>query len=105
MEITRPNWVWTMDITYMPMASGFVYLAVVLELGDPTKVRSSRRDPHRHARQHRHLRQLDGKVAWRNDVFVERLWRSIKIRGGVAAGLRQRQRRAQFDRALSQYLH
>ena len=31
MEITRPNQVWAMDITYIPMASGFVYLAVVLD--------------------------------------------------------------------------
>jgi len=28
--ITRPNQVWAMDITYIPMARGFVYLAVVL---------------------------------------------------------------------------
>ena len=26
-EITRPNQVWAMDITYIPMARGFVYLA------------------------------------------------------------------------------
>jgi putative transposase len=31
MEITRPNQVWAMDITYTPMARGFVYLAVVLD--------------------------------------------------------------------------
>jgi transposase InsO family protein len=30
-EITRPSQVWAMDITYIPMARGFVYLAVVLE--------------------------------------------------------------------------
>jgi putative transposase len=30
-EITRPNQVWAMDITYIPMARGFVYLAVVLD--------------------------------------------------------------------------
>ncbi|MET4328646.1 transposase InsO family protein [Bradyrhizobium sp. i1.15.2] len=30
MEITRPNQVWAMDITYIPMARGFVYLAAVL---------------------------------------------------------------------------
>src|SRR6267154_5258550 len=30
-EITRPNQVWAMDITYVPMAHGFVYLAVVLD--------------------------------------------------------------------------
>ncbi len=31
MEITRPNQVWAMDITYIPMARGSVYLAVVLD--------------------------------------------------------------------------
>ncbi|MHC2581721.1 transposase InsO family protein [Bradyrhizobium diazoefficiens] len=31
MEITRPNQVWAMDITYIPMASGFVYLAAELD--------------------------------------------------------------------------
>src|ERR1700746_3304269 len=30
-EITRPNQVWAMDITYIAMARGFVYLAVVLD--------------------------------------------------------------------------
>ena len=31
LEIVRPNQVWAMDITYIPMARGFVYLAVVLD--------------------------------------------------------------------------
>ena len=31
LEITRPNQVWAMDITYIPMARGFVYLTVVLD--------------------------------------------------------------------------
>jgi putative transposase len=31
MGIVRPNQVWAMDITYIPMARGFVYLAVVLD--------------------------------------------------------------------------
>ena len=31
MAITRPNHVWAMDITYIPMARGFVYLAAVLD--------------------------------------------------------------------------
>src|SRR5512139_3497809 len=31
MEVTRPNQVWAMDITYIPMERGFVYLAVVLD--------------------------------------------------------------------------
>ena len=32
LEITRPNQVWAMDITYIPMAKGFVYLAVVTSI-------------------------------------------------------------------------
>jgi transposase InsO family protein len=28
---TRPNQVWAMDITYIPMARGFVYLAAVVD--------------------------------------------------------------------------
>ena len=31
MAVTRPNQMWAMDITYIPMARGFVYLAVVLD--------------------------------------------------------------------------
>ena len=30
LAITRPNQAWAMDITYIPMARGFVYLAAVL---------------------------------------------------------------------------
>ena len=29
--ITRPNQVWAMDITYIPMARGFIYLAAVVD--------------------------------------------------------------------------
>ena len=31
MEVVRPNQVWAMDITYIPMARGFVYLTVVMD--------------------------------------------------------------------------
>ncbi len=31
MTIDRPNQVWAMDITYVPMAQGFLYLAAVLD--------------------------------------------------------------------------
>ncbi len=31
-EVTAPNQVWVTDLTYLPTASGFVYLAVVLDL-------------------------------------------------------------------------
>ena len=31
LPITRPNQVWAMDITYIPMARGFIYIAAVLD--------------------------------------------------------------------------
>jgi putative transposase len=31
LQVTRPNHVWAMDITYIPMARGFVYLAAVVD--------------------------------------------------------------------------
>lgn len=102
-----------MDITYIPMACGFVYLAVVLDwfsrrvlswrVSITMESRILRRDAgghsrllwqagnfqhrpmpavhgrrvHRRARQSRH-RSMDGRGAWRDNVFVERLWRSVK---------------------------
>ena len=30
-SVTRPNQVWAMDISYIPMARGFVYLAAVID--------------------------------------------------------------------------
>ena len=32
LSVARPNQVWAMDITYIPMARGFVYLAVAIDL-------------------------------------------------------------------------
>src|ERR1700738_328895 len=49
MEITRPNQVWAMDITYIPMERGFVYLAAGLG-GATRRVLSWRlSDAHRNA--------------------------------------------------------
>jgi putative transposase len=31
LPVTRPNQVWAMDITYIPRARGFIYLAAVLD--------------------------------------------------------------------------
>ncbi len=31
LKIEKPNHVWAMDITYIPMARGFVYLAAVVD--------------------------------------------------------------------------
>jgi putative transposase len=32
MEITRPNQVWAIDITYIPMAKGFMYLTAIIDV-------------------------------------------------------------------------
>jgi putative transposase len=37
--ITRPNEVWAMDITYIPMSRGFVYLAMVMDWASRRVVR------------------------------------------------------------------
>lgn len=114
MTITRPNHVWAMDITYIPMARGFVYLAVVLDWAT-RRVLSWRLSITMEAAfcvatledaLARHGKpdifntdqgsqftgsaftgvlanngiaiSMDGKGAWRDNVFVERLWRSVK---------------------------
>ena len=112
--ITQPNQVWAMDITYIPMARGFVYLAAVLDWAT-RRVLSWRLSITMEASfcvealeealakydkpeifntdqgsqftgaaftgvLHRNdiAISMDGKGAWRDNVFVERLWRSIK---------------------------
>ena len=44
---------------------------------------------------------MDGKGAWRDNVFVERLWRSVKYEEVYLQGLRQRRRGARLDRPVS----
>jgi putative transposase len=114
MEITRPNQVWAMDITYIPMASGFVYLAVVLDWAtrrvlswrlsitmeaafcvetlEDALARHGKPEIFNTDQGSQFTGQaftgvladngiaisMDGKGAWRDNVFVERLWRSIK---------------------------
>ncbi len=113
-EITRPNQVWAMDITYIPMARGFVYLAVVLDWfsrrvlswrlsitmetafcnealqdaivrhGKPEIVNTDQGSQFTAQAFTGVLADndiaisMDGKGAWRDNVFVERLWRSVK---------------------------
>jgi putative transposase len=114
LAITRPNQVWAMDITYIPMAKGFVYLAVVLDwfsrrvlswrvsitmeaafcietlrealakYGKPDIFNTDQGSQftceaftevlHKNDIQI----SMDGKGAWRDNVFVERLWRTVK---------------------------
>jgi putative transposase len=113
-EITRPNQAWAMDITYIPMARGFVYLAVVLDwfsrrvlawrvsitMEASFCVETLEEALAKHGKPdifntdqgsqftcpaftgvlatHAIRISMDGKGAWRDNVFVERLWRSVK---------------------------
>jgi putative transposase len=113
-EIARPNQVWAMDITYIPMARGFVYLAVVLDWfsrrvlswrvsitmeaafcvetledalarhGKPEIFNTDQGSQFTGAAftgvliKNGIAISMDGKGAWRDNVFVERLWRSVK---------------------------
>ena len=114
LAITRPNQVWAMDITYIPMARGFVYLAVVLDWASRRVltwrlsitmeaafcVEALRDALAEHGKpeifntdqgsqftgeaftsvliENGIAISMDGKGAWRDNVFVERLWRSVK---------------------------
>ncbi|PYF03659.1 integrase-like protein [Rhodopseudomonas faecalis] len=87
-----------MDITYIPMARGFVYLAVVLDratrrvlswrlsitMEGAFCVETLQDALARHGKpdifntDQGIAISMDGKGAWRDNVFVERLWRSVK---------------------------
>jgi len=112
--VERANQAWALDITYIPMARGWVYLVAVLDwasrrvlahrvsitmeaqfcvealneailrYGAPEIVNTDQRSQFSGedfveavkacgARQ-----SMDGKGCWRDNVFVERLWRSVK---------------------------
>ncbi len=112
--VDRPNQVWAMDITYLPMARGFVYLAAVVDWfsrrvlawrlsitletefcldavndalarhGKPEIFNTDQGSQFTSAAFTELLQtnaiaiSMDGRGAWRDNVFVERLWRSIK---------------------------
>lgn len=112
--ITHPNHVWAMDITYIPMAKGFVYLAAVVDwatrrvlshrvsitmeadfciaaveeaiakYGKPAIFNTDQGSQFTSEAFTGLLKangiaiSMDGKGAWRDNVFVERLWRTIK---------------------------
>jgi putative transposase len=114
LAVTRPNQVWAMDITYVPMARGFVYLAAVVDwfsrkvlawrlsitLSADFCIEALEEALGRHGRPEifntdqgsqftsvdfiKVLKDaeiaisMDGKGAWRDNVFVERLWRTVK---------------------------
>jgi putative transposase len=114
LTIERPNQVWATDITYIPMARGFVYLAAVMDwfarrilawrLSNtmeasfcidaveealaryaPPQIFNSDQGSQFTSAEFTGLLtnngiaiSMDGKGAWRDNVFVERFWRTIK---------------------------
>ena len=114
LKIEKPNHVWAMDITYIPMARGFVYLAAVVDWvtrrvlshrvsitmeadfcvealqealakhGKPEIFNTDQGSQFTSIDFTRVLLDaniaisMDGKGSWRDNVFVERLWRSVK---------------------------
>ena len=114
LEIVRANQVWATDITYIPMAKGFVYLAVVLDwfsrrvlawrvsitMEASFCIETLEDALAKHGKSdifntdqgsqftceaftdvlHKHdiKISMDGKGAWRDNVFIERLWRTVK---------------------------
>jgi Transposase and inactivated derivatives len=113
-EITAPNQVWAMDITYLPMRRGFVYLVAVLDwatrrvlawrlsnsmtvdfcrdaleaairdYGSPGILNTDQGSQFTGTafvsavQQHGISLSMDGKGAWRDNLFIERLWKSVK---------------------------
>ena len=114
LTIDGPNQVWAMDISYIPMARGFVYLAAVVDwysrrvlswrvsttmdthfcleaveeamekFGKPEIFNTDQGSQFTSLAFTGLLKDngirisMDGKGAWRDNVFVERLWRSVK---------------------------
>ena len=114
LKIERNNQVWAMDITYIPMTRGFIYLAAVvdvfsrrvlshrisitletgfciealqeaLELHGKPEISNTDQGSQFTSSDFigvldgREISiSMDGKGAWRDNVFVERLWRSVK---------------------------
>jgi putative transposase len=114
LAVTRPNQVWAMDITYIPMARGFVYLTAVVDwftrrvlswrlsitletafcveavqealgrYGKPDIFNTDQGSQFTSVEFIKTLKDarirvsMDGKGAWRDNVFVERIWRTIK---------------------------
>lgn len=114
LTIDRPNQVWAMDTTYIPMQRGFVYLSAVLDwatrrvlawrlsntltadpcvealeeaiakYGTPEIMNTDQGSQFTSSAFIGVLEQngiqisMDGKGCWRDNVFVERLWKSVK---------------------------
>jgi len=114
LAIERANQVWAMDLTYIPMARGFVYLAAILDwhsrkvlawdvsismeadfcvrVLDAALARHGRPEIFNTDQGAQFTSQafterlkskgiaisMDGRGCWTDNVFIERLWRSVK---------------------------
>jgi putative transposase len=113
MKITRPNQVWAADITYIPMARGFLYLVAIidwysryvlswrlsntldagfcvealeeaLKKGRPDIFNTDQGAQFTSEaftgllEQHGVRISMDGKGSYNDNLFIERLWRSVK---------------------------
>ncbi len=113
MKITRPNQVWAADITYIPMARGFLYLVAIidwysryvlswrlsntldagfcvealeeaLKKGKPEIFNTDQGAQFtsevftRLLESHGIRISMDGKGSYNDNLFIERLWRSVK---------------------------
>ena len=114
LAVERANHVWALDITYVPMACGWVYLVAVLDWhsrrvlahrvsitmeadfcvealreavtrwGAPEIVNTDQGSQFSSAEFVAEVaacgarQSMDGRGCWRDNVFVERLWRSVK---------------------------
>lgn len=114
LNIDRPNQVWAADITYIPMARGFVYLVAIMDWhsrrvlswrlsntltpdfcvealedalarhGSPEIFNSDQGSQFTSEGFTNVLKaagakiSMDGKGRWIDNVFIERLWRSVK---------------------------
>ena len=87
MEITRPNQVWAMDITYIPMASGFVYLRQAGHLQHGSGLAVHRTGFYRRARRQRHRDQHGRQGRMARQRVCRTALAQHQIRGGVPAGL------------------
>ena len=137
LAVERPNQVWAMDITYIPLARGFVYLAAVVDWfsrrvlawrvsitmevdfcleaveealalhGKPEIFNTDQGSQFTSTAftglllKHRIGISMDGRGTWRDNVFVERLWRSVKYE---EVYLRAYNTVAEAQRLISRYL-
>ncbi|PCD85738.1 IS3 family transposase, partial [Vibrio mediterranei] len=113
-EVTYPNQAWAIDITYIPMAKGFLYLVAIIDwysrkvlswrlsntmdtsfciealedalkhYGPPDIFNSDQGSQFTSTEftqkliEHGVRISMDGKGRWVDNVFIERLWRSLK---------------------------